>query len=136
VQLKELLAQPALQSAPLLVFSSDTSPERISHTIAAGACSYIADTGEPISAERLRSILEVALSRHQIDRQLRAELEQTRSRLAERKVIEQAKGLLMEARGCSEAEAYQLLRSSAMKSNQRLFSVAEQLIQAGALLLE
>ena len=65
---------------------------------------------------------------------LRRELEETRSQLAERKVIDRAKGILMKSRGLSEEEAYRLLRKTAMDQNRRVAQVAESLVTAAGLL--
>ncbi|WP_332687732.1 ANTAR domain-containing response regulator, partial [Devosia sp.] len=65
---------------------------------------------------------------------LTRELEQARSELEDRKIIEQAKGILMKTRGLSEAEAYALLRSTAMNQNRRMVDIAQSLVTAADLL--
>jgi len=60
------------------------------------------------------------------------EIERLRQQLAERKVVERAKGILMKTRGLDEETAYALMRKSAMDRNLRIGEVAQQLIDAGA----
>lgn len=62
------------------------------------------------------------------------ELQRLRLQLAERKLIERAKGLLMKARGLDEEAAYALLRKSAMDRNVRIGELAQQLIDSQGLL--
>ncbi len=65
---------------------------------------------------------------------MRTELEQARSQLADRKIVERAKGILMQKRGMSEDEAYKALRKLAMDRNKRLIDIAESVIAAAELL--
>ena len=65
---------------------------------------------------------------------MRVELETTKAALAERKVIDRAKGLLMKARGLNEDEAYALLRKTAMDQSRKVADVAEALVTASDLL--
>jgi len=58
----------------------------------------------------------------------RDELEKARGRLAERKIVDKAKGILMQKRGMSEERADQFLRKTAMSRNTRLAEVARMLI--------
>lgn len=67
-------------------------------------------------------------------KQLRAELDDTRARLAERKVVDRAKGILMKQRGASEGEAFAALRSLAMQKGLRLGEAARQVIEVASLL--
>ncbi len=67
-------------------------------------------------------------------RLLRQELAQNEEKLAERKVVERAKGILMKGRNLSEDEAYRALRQQAMESNARLGDVARQVIALAGLL--
>ena len=77
---------------------------------------------------------DVAYARFELDQQLRAELDATKLKLAERKTVERAKGLLMKAKGISEDEAYALLRKAAMDQGKRLAAVAEAIVTAANLL--
>jgi two-component system, response regulator / RNA-binding antiterminator len=80
-------------------------------------------------------VLDVALARFQVDQKLRHELSETRLKLAERKVIERAKGLLMERHHCSEDEAYRKLRRLAMDKNLKLSELAQRMLDVADLLI-
>ena len=71
----------------------------------------------------IRAMVEVAIARFQSFQALRSELVETRSALEERKVVERAKGLIMEHQNCPEEEAFRNLRKLAMDRNQRLGQV-------------
>ncbi len=109
------------QPRPIVMFAERSDPETTAAALRAGVSAYVVDDLNP---RRLQPIMEVAIARFREYQALRRELEETRSRLAERKVIEKAKGLLMAQRNLSEEEAYQALRKLAMDRNQRIGEVA------------
>ena len=65
---------------------------------------------------------------------LLAELNETRLKLAERKIVDRAKGLLMKKQGLSEDEAYQKLRQMAMNRKMKLADIAQRIIDVEDLL--
>jgi response regulator NasT len=79
-------------------------------------------------------VLDVALARFRRERKLLDELSDTRQKLAERKVIERAKGLLMTRHRLSEDQAYQKLRSMAMNKNLKLAEIAQRILDVEDLL--
>ena len=99
--------------------------------VEAGVSAYVVDG---LQAERIKPVIDTAIARFQVLRQMRTELAETRRALEERKVIDRAKGLLMKAKGISEDEAYALLRNTAMNQNRRVAEVAEALVTASGLL--
>ena len=109
------------QPRPIVMFAERSDPETTAAALRAGVSAYVVDDLNP---RRLQPIMEVAIARFREYQALRRELEETRNRLAERKVIEKAKGLLMAQRNLSEEEAYQTLRKLAMDRNQRIGEVA------------
>jgi response regulator NasT len=84
--------------------------------------------------ERVRAIVETSVSRFRAFEKLRSELDETRRQLADRKLIDRAKGILMKQRGFTEEQAYEAMRKAAMDSNQRLADVAQGVITAAGLL--
>ena len=86
------------------------------------------------SAERVRPVLDVAIARFQEHEALKAELREVKSTLAQRKIIDRAKGLLMQKRGFSEDEAYKTLRKMAMTKSMKLHEVAERVVEMADLL--
>jgi len=78
--------------------------------------------------------VRVALARFENERAIRAERDEAQTKLAERKVVERAKGILMRKRGIGEDEAYHALRRIAMDKNLRMSEIAERLISMSDLL--
>ena len=88
---------------------------------------------DQVQKGRLRIVL-VAVQRFNAFAKLKAELTEARTALAERKLVDRAKAILMESRGMSEADAYALLRTTAMNQSRRLGDIADALITANVLL--
>jgi len=116
---------------PIVMFTQDKDRTLMREALEAGVSAYVVDG---LSVERVRPIVEVALARFEQWQALRRELDQAQTNLAERKVIERAKGIVMKQRRCTEDEAYVLLRKLAMDRNQRLAHVAESVITMAELL--
>jgi len=129
--LEQLAAVSSTAPRPVVVFTDDSEQDAIRATLRAGVSAYIVDG---IAPGRLDPIMRIAMERFQAEQMLRAELEDTRTRLAERKVIERAKGLLMERQRFSEEQAYQKLRSMAMSKNLKLSEVAQRILDVEDLL--
>jgi response regulator NasT len=84
--------------------------------------------------ERVKPILDMAIIRFNAFSRLTRELEETRSRLEGRQIVDRAKGILMQTRGLSEDQAYALLRGTAMNQNRKIAEIAQSLVTAAALL--
>ncbi|QET02891.1 MULTISPECIES: ANTAR domain-containing response regulator [Cupriavidus] len=110
---------------PIVLFTDNDDSARIKAALTAGITAYIVDG---LRAERVKTVLDVAYARFELDQQLRAELDATKLKLAERKIVERAKGLLMQARGIGEDEAYKRLRSMAMERGIKLVEAAQRVI--------
>ena len=110
---------------PIVLFTDNDDSARIKAALSAGITAYIVDG---LRAERVKTVLDVAYARFELDQQLRAELDATKLKLAERKIVERAKGLLMQARGIGEDEAYKRLRSMAMERGIKLVEAAQRVI--------
>jgi response regulator NasT len=129
--LEHLATVGATHPKPVVVFSEDASAEPMRQALRAGVSAYVIAGLRP---ERLVPVLQVAIARFEQDRALREQLGQAQSQLSERKVVERAKGLLMDEIGLSEEQAYKHLRKLAMDRGQRLAEVAERVVQARELL--
>ncbi len=92
------------QSAPhpIVMFTDDGGNSSIRAAIQAGVTAYVV---EGLAEARILPILQVAQARFEEEQRLRAQVSAAEARLAERKTIERAKGILMKSRGFSEAEA-------------------------------
>jgi response regulator NasT len=116
---------------PIVMFVEDDDSAGIRDALRAGVSAYIVDG---LDASRIKSIVEVAVTRFDEHRKLVAELDETRMKLAERSAIERAKGILMKHKGLSEEEAFKSLRSMAMQKQRRLGEIATQVIAAAEIL--
>lgn len=116
---------------PIAMFVDRSDGAMIEKAVEAGVSAYVVDG---LKKERVKPILDMAISRFNAFARLTRELEQARSELEDRKLIEQAKGILMRTRGLSEADAYALLRSTAMNQNRRMVDIAQSLVTAATLL--
>ncbi|MBS3849173.1 ANTAR domain-containing response regulator [Devosia sp. BSSL-BM10] len=116
---------------PIAMFVDRSESQMIEKAVEAGVSAYVVDG---LKKERVKPILDMAISRFNAFAKLTRELEQARSELEDRKIIDQAKGILMKTRGLAEADAYALLRSTAMNQNRRMADIAQSLVTAAELL--
>lgn len=117
---------------PVVLFTPDRREESIESAVEAGVTSYIVDCD---NLDRFKPLLDVAKARFQKLRQLEQELNKSKQALADRKVIDKAKGILMQQKDVSEEEAYSALRKLAMDKNKRIGEIAEQFVQAAEMLI-
>ena len=116
---------------PIVMFTEDQDPDSMQAAVNAGVSAYVV---AGLQSERIKPVLQVALAQFKREQKLLDELSDTKSKLAERKVIERAKGLLMQRQGFSEDQAYQKLRSMAMSKNLKLSEVAQRILDVEDLL--
>lgn len=116
---------------PVAMFVDRSDRGAIEAAIDAGVGAYVVDG---LRKERVHSIVDMAISRFRAFEKLRTELDETRQQLADRKIIDRAKGILMKQRGVGEEKAYELLRKAAMDANLRVAQVAQSLVTAADLL--
>ena len=114
---------------PIAMFVDKSDEASIEAAVEAGVSAYIVDG---LKQERVRPILKMAISRFNAFSRLNRELEETRSELENRKVIDRAKGLLMRSRGLSEEAAYALLRRTAMNQNRKIAEIAQSHVTAAS----
>ncbi|GGD96549.1 two-component system response regulator [Aureimonas endophytica] len=118
---------------PIAMFVDRSDAASMEAAIEAGVSAYVVDG---LRKERVKPILDMAILRFEAFSRLTRELEEARSELADRKVIEKAKGILMKRRGLGEEEAYRLLRQSAMNEKRKLVEIARSVVTAASLLSE
>jgi response regulator NasT len=116
---------------PIVLFTDDQDQSSMDAAIDAGVSAYIV---AGLQAERVKPVLDVALARFRRERRLLGELSDTRRQLADRKLVERAKGVLMAKSGITEEQAYQKLRSMAMNRNLKLAEVAQRILDVEDLL--
>lgn len=129
--LEQVVIVSQSEPRPIVMVSDDGQPAAIRAAIKAGVSAYVV---EGIDVARLEAVLEVAQARFEADQALKEQVKVAESRLNERKTVERAKGMLMQLRGMSEADAYNAMRKMAMDRNIRIVDVAEKLLSMNELL--
>jgi response regulator NasT len=113
------------------MFVDRSDQASIAAAVEAGVSAYVVDG---LKQERVKPILDMAISRFNAFSRMARELEEARTELESRKLIDRAKGILMRTRGLSEQDAYALLRKTAMNQNRKMSDIAQSLITAAGLL--
>ena len=123
---------------PIVMFTNDSDASNARAAVAAGVSAYIV---AGLSPERIRPILNVAMARFEQDQALRAELADAKTEvqdlnteLKNRRIIDRAKGLLMQRQALSEQAAYDKLRKSAMDKGLKVVDVSQRMLDAMDLL--
>lgn len=116
---------------PIVFFAHNADSDTIAQAVRAGVSAYIVDG---MAEHRLKPILDVAIARFQEHQKLREELEDMRTRLADRRDVERAKSTLARIRKLNEAQAYALLRKSAMARRITIGEAARTVLEAADLL--
>lgn len=129
--LEQMFQVSRVVQKPVAMFVDSADRGTIEAAIDAGVSAYVVDG---LRKERVRAIVETSVSRFRSFEKLRVELDETRRQLADRKLIDRAKGILMRQRGLGEDAAYEALRKAAMDANMRLSEVARSVITAAGLL--
>jgi two-component system, response regulator / RNA-binding antiterminator len=119
------------QPRPIVMFSADRESETIRSAVRAGVTAYVVDG---LSEARVHPILQVAVERFEAEQTLRQELADAKSQLAERKLVERAKGVIMKQKNVDEEEAFRTLRKFAMDRGIRMADAADQVIQIAKVL--
>ncbi|MEO1637695.1 MAG: ANTAR domain-containing protein [Pseudomonadota bacterium] len=113
------------------LFVDQTDDSLTKAALNAGISAYVVDG---LKMSRIKSVLETAIARFQIMRQMQSELNAAKQALEDRKTIDRAKGILMRQRNLSEEEAYTLLRKTAMDQGRKVIDMARALVTAADLL--
>jgi response regulator NasT len=129
--LEQMFQVSKLVSRPVAMFVDRSDHGMIQAAVEAGVSAYVVDG---LRKERVKAIVDMAVSRFNAFDRLQRELVATRNELASRKIIERAKGILMRTRQLSEEEAYALLRQTAMNEKRKLVDSAQSVVTAASLL--
>ena len=129
--LEQMFEVSRLVSRPVAMFVDDCDTSMIEAAVEAGVGAYVVDG---MKKERIKAILATAIARFNTFSRLQSELQATKAALAERKVVDRAKGILMKAKGLTEDEAYALMRKTAMSQSKKLSEIAQSIVTAAELL--
>ena len=115
--------------APVLLLTAFDDAELIERAKDAGVLAYLV---KPVEEKNLFPAMEIALSRWQEMQSLEEELFAMRDSLETRKLLDRAKGILMQAHNISETEAYRRMQRYSMEKRLSLKEVAAAVVKAGS----
>jgi len=129
--LEQMFQVSRVVKRPVAMFVDQSDTASIQASVDAGVSAYVVDG---LKKERIKHILDMCVSRFNAFTRLQDELDRAKSALADRKVIDRAKGILMKARNVTEEEAYALMRRAAMNENKKIVDIAQSVVTAAELL--
>ena len=129
--LEQMFQVSRIVRRPVAMFVDQSDRDTTKAAVEAGVSAYIVGG---LRKERVKDILELCISRFNAVARLQDELNRTKNALEARKIIDRAKGILMQAKGLSEEQAYALLRKTAMNQKRKIADVAQAVITAAELL--
>jgi len=129
--LEQMFQVSRIVKRPIAMFVDQSDSASIEAAVDAGVSAYIVDG---LKKERVKSILDLCVSRFNAFARLQNELDRTKTALEERKIIDRAKGILMKAKSLTEEEAYTLMRKTAMNEKKKIAEIAQSIITAAELL--
>lgn len=113
--------------APVVLLTAYSDQDLIARAQDAGVFAYLV---KPFKPGDLAPTIEVARSRFEQNQQLRQEVADLNERIETRKLVEKAKGVLMEDHGLSEGEAYRRIQQQSMNARKSMREVAEAILLA------
>jgi response regulator NasT len=113
--------------APVILLTAYSDSELIQRAKQAGVYGYIV---KPFKQADLTPAIEVALARYQEARELEQQVDDLKETLETRKIIERAKGILMDTYGLREQEAYRRIQVQSMNTRKSMREIAEAIIIA------
>jgi response regulator NasT len=129
--LEQMFQVSRVVKRPVAMFVDQSDTASIQASVDAGVSAYVVNG---LKKERIKHILDMCVSRFNAFTRLQDELDRAKSALADRKVIDRAKGILMKARNVTEEEAYALIRRTAMNENKKIVEIAQSVVTAAELL--
>lgn len=124
---RQTRALAATAPCPVLLFTQNSDAGCMAQALDAGIHAYVVNG---LTAQRLPALVQLAQTRFKRDKALADALADVTTRFEERKVVDRAKGILMHARQVSDDDAFRMLRTAAMQTNQRLGQVSAHIIQS------
>ena len=115
---------------PIAMFVDHSDRAMIEAAVEAGVSAYIVDG---LKKERVKPILDMAIIRFKAFAKLRNERDDAKRALGDRKLIDRAKGILMQQQSIDEPAAYDLMRRTAMEESRRMVDIAQSIVTAAGL---
>ena len=118
----------ALRLTPVVILTAFSQRDLVERARDAGAMAYLV---KPFTKADLVPAIEMAVSRFTEIRALESEVQSLQERLAARKVLERAKGLLQEQYGLTEAQAFRWIQKTSMDRRMTMRNVAQAVLDGG-----
>ena len=112
----------------VLILTAFSQAELVGQAVEAGVMSYLV---KPFQRSSLKPALDVAFARFSETEAARTEAESLEGQLAVRKLLDRAKGVLMDAHGMTEKEAFTFIQQSAMRDRTQMKAVAQRVLDEG-----
>jgi response regulator NasT len=116
---------------PVIMLTAYSDPENIRRAESSGALAYLI---KPVNPEELPPTIDVAIARFREMQHLREKVDELQDTIDSRKVIERAKGILMQRRTIGGEEAYELMRQWAKERQRKVKDIAQAIVDAESLL--
>ncbi|MFA6849626.1 MAG: response regulator [Selenomonadaceae bacterium] len=113
--------------APVLLLTAFSQKEIVDRAKDSGVLAYLV---KPVRESNIFPAMEIALSRFQEMKQLEDELDNVKNSLEMRKILDRAKGILMDAYGLNESEAYRRIQQYSMTKRKTIKEVAESIVRS------
>jgi len=116
---------------PVIILTAYSDDKSVEDALEAGACAYLV---KPVASEQLIPAVRTAIARFETMEEVRRENETLKEALEARKLIERAKGILMQRKQLTEAEAFRRLQKISRDKCQKMKQTALEVIEADSLL--
>lgn len=113
--------------APVLLLTAFSQKEIVDKAKDSGVLAYLV---KPVKESNLFPAMEIAMSRFEEIKQLEHELDDVKNSLEMRKILDRAKGILMDAYGLNESEAYRRIQQYSMAKRKTIKEVAQAIIDS------
>jgi len=111
--------------APVVLLTAFSQKDLVERAKDAGVVGYLV---KPIQETDLAPAIEIALSRFREFRELEREVDDLQDQLETRKLVDRAKGILMDAQGLSEAAAFRRIQKMSMNTRKAMKEIAQAII--------
>ncbi len=129
--LEQMFQVSRLVKRPITMFVDQSDSDQTRAAVDAGVSAYIVDG---LKKERIKPVIDMCILRFEAIARLETELREARSELEDRKIIDQAKGIIMAQKSLGEEAAYALMRRTAMNRKKRIVDLARAIIAAADLI--
>jgi response regulator NasT len=111
--------------APVVLLTAFSQRDLVERAKEAGVVGYLV---KPIQDTDLTPAIEIAISRFQEFRELEKEVDNLQDQLETRKMVDRAKGILMDSQGLTEAAAFRRIQKMSMNTRKSMREIAQAII--------